>query len=111
MGHMSQMRQLGVSSRSKRRGAGRVSGPLALVAAGVATAGSARASGFEGRLTLGPSYMWNDTKINDSEGPALSLQADAGVRVRGPFALVATVFYDRSSWLAIDGLTSTQDGS
>jgi hypothetical protein len=84
---------------------------LAVVAACFARVGSARASSFEGRLAVGPSYMWNDTKINDSQGPALSLQADAGLRLRGPFALVATIFYDRSSWLAIDGLTSEKEGS
>ena len=33
------------------------------------------------------------------------------MRIRGPFALVATVFYDRSSWLDIDGLTSAREGS
>lgn len=73
--------------------------------------GTTWASSFEGRLSAGAGYLWNDTKLQDSEGPAMSVQADAGLRLIGPLALNATLFYDWSSRLSIDTLYGTKDGS
>lgn len=74
---------------------------------------SAEASSFEGRLAAGPSYMWNDTQIdgNESSGPALSIQLDAGVRLLPPLAVHASVVYDHSSWLELQSLLGRHDGS
>jgi hypothetical protein len=82
-----------------------------LVGAGMAYTEPAWASSFDGRLSVGAGYLWNDTKLQDSKGPAVSVQADAGVRLLGPVAVNATLFYDWSGRLAIRDLSGTKDGS
>jgi hypothetical protein len=74
---------------------------------------AAQASSFDGRVYVGPSYMQNDTLVDasDSSGPALSLQLDAGLRVRAPLVLHATFIYDYSSWLKQRDLRAEYDGS
>src|SRR5262245_37555628 len=52
----------------------------ALGAASALCSGPVWASSFEGRLSAGPSYMSNDTKLQDSKGQGWSVQADAGLR-------------------------------
>lgn len=86
-------------------------GPAALLAAGLAAAAPAHASSFEGRVAAGAGYLWNDTKLEDSKGPAVSLQGEAGLRLVGPLALNALLFYDSSSWLEIEDTISRKDGS
>jgi len=86
---------------------------LACACSALAWASAAQASSFDGRLYVGPSYMNNDTLVDasDSSGPALSLQVDAGLRLRAPLVLHATVIYDYSSWLEQRDLSGVYDGS
>jgi hypothetical protein len=88
-------------------------GALASACAALTFAPEAKASSFDGRLYVGPSYMHNDTLVDasDSSGPALSLQLDAGLRVRAPWVLHATVIYDHSSWLKLRDSPGVHDGS
>jgi hypothetical protein len=58
-----------------------------LAGAGMVYTGPVWASSFDGRLSVGAGYLWNDTKLQDSKGPAMSVQADAGVRLLGPLAV------------------------
>jgi hypothetical protein len=62
---------------------------------------SAEASVFMGRLAAGAGYMNTNSQngYGDSTGAALALQIDAGLRLREPLAVHATVIYDRSEWL------------
>ena len=90
-----------------------LAGALASACFALTWAPAAKASSFDGRLYVGPSYMQNDTLIDasDSSGPALSLQLDAGLRVRAPLVLHASVIYDYSSWLTQRDLSGVYDGS
>jgi hypothetical protein len=74
---------------------------------------AARASSFAGRLSLGPTYMQNDTRrdLDDSAGPGLSAQLDAGLQLSAPLVLHATLIYDYSRWLEVGDLTGRYEGS
>lgn len=79
---------------------------------GVWTPGDAQASSFAGRLSLGPTYMQNDTSFeaSNSSGPGVAMQLDAGLQLRAPLVVHATVIYDYSRWLGFDTATLKYEG-
>ena len=84
-------------------------GGLALLAPG-----TAEASSFAGRLSLGPTYMQNDSKtdLGDSSGPGIAAQLDAGVQLWPPLVVHATFIYDYSRWLEFtDSTAGPYEGS
>jgi len=76
--------------------------------------GTAQASSFAGRLSLGPTYMQNDSKtdLGDSSGPGIAAQLDAGVQLWPPLVVHATFIYDYSRWLEFtDSTAGPYEGS
>lgn len=66
---------------------------------------AATASSFAGRLSVGPSYMRTDSTndYGDSDGLAIAAQLDAGVQLWPALVVHATVIYDYSRWLDLQG--------
>ncbi|HTV19316.1 MAG TPA: hypothetical protein VMG12_11610 [Polyangiaceae bacterium] len=74
---------------------------------------AAEASSFAGRVSLGPTYIQNDTADgrSDSSGPGVALQLDAGVQLWSPLVVHGTLLYDYSRWLEVDTVSGKHEGS
>lgn len=88
--------------------------PAALAALAVfSSSAAAEASSFSARLYAGPGYMSTDTRDDrsDGNGVALLTQLDAGVQVLPVLQLHATLLYDYSSWMELEGLINEYPAS
>lgn len=87
----------------------------ALLTVGVtlSSAAPAEAEGFSARLYTGPGYMSTRTQDDRSDGSGVALltQLDAGVQLSSLLQLHATLLYDYSSWMELEGLTDEYPGS
>jgi hypothetical protein len=91
----------------------RVAGAAVALVLGLCAPRAADASSFAGRVSLGPTYIQNDTKQarSDSSGPGVALQLDAGLQLLTPLVVHASFIYDYSRWLSFEQGSNNYEGS